>query len=288
MCLGKPGILPAPALSSQTFTPASRLLSHTIFAMLNWLLTNILATALLPPFSLVLLLVVALVVHRKRPSMALSLIFLVTLALYALSTPWVGGVLRKSLEVSSPVNLQALPPADAIVVLGGGRRTQAREYGGDTLNSYSLERLRYAARLHHATQLPILATGGMPGGGSVSESALMHKVSTEELHTPIRWTEEAALTTWDNARFSAPILKQAGVKRILLVTDAAHLRRAVPLFEQQGLQVIPAGVHFSSTRIDSPLSLLPSASGLRDSHYALHEWLGIVWYRLRHLMDKTT
>lgn len=256
--------------------------------MLNWLLTNILASALLPPFSLVLLLVVALVVHRKRPHMALSIVFLVTFSLFALSTPWVGGMLRKSLENSSPVNLQTPPLADAIVVLGGGRRTQAREYGGDTLNSYSLERLRYAARLHRATQLPILATGGMPGGGSVSEGALMRRVATEELHSPVRWVEEAALTTWDNARFSAPILKKAGVNRILLVTDAAHLRRAVPLFEQQGLQVVPAGVHFADTRIDSLLSLLPSASGLRDSHYALHEWLGIVWYRLRHLMDKTT
>ena len=256
--------------------------------MLNWLLTNILASALLPPFSLVLLLVAALVLYRKRPRMALSLILFATIALFILSMPWIGGVMRKSLEISSPLNWHALPPADAIVVLGGGRRTRAPEYGGDTLNSYSLERLRYAARLHRATQLPILATGGMPGGGSVSEGALLRKVSTEELHTPVRWIEEAALTTWDNARYSAPILKKAGVTRILLVTDAAHLRRAVPLFEQQGLQVVPAGVHFADTRIDSLLSLLPSASGLRDSHYALHEWLGIVWYRLRHLMDKTT
>lgn len=255
--------------------------------MLNWLLTNILASALLPPFSLVLLLVVALVLHPKRPRMALILIFFVALLLYALSTAWVGGVLLKSLEVSSPVNLHAPPAGDAIVVLGGGRRTRAPEYGGDTLNTYSLERLRYAARLHHATQLPILATGGKPGGGSVSEGALMRKVSTEELHTPVRWIEEAALTTWDNARLAAPILKQAGVKRILLVTDAAHMRRAAPLFEQEGLQVIPAGVHFADTRIDSMLSLLPSAAGLRDSHYALHEWLGIVWYRLRQLMDQT-
>ena len=255
--------------------------------MLNWLLTNILATAMLPPFSLVLLLVMALVLHRKRPRMAIFLISVATFALFALSTPWVGGVLRKSLEVSSPLNVQALPAADAIVVLGGGRRTQAREYGGDTLNSYSLERLRYAARLHRATQLPVLATGGMPGGGSVSEGALMRKVATEELDIPIRWIETASLTTWDNARLAAPILKKAGVKRILLVTDAAHLRRATPLFQQQGLEVIPAGIQFAGTQINSPLNLLPNASGLRDSHYALHEWVGILWYRLRHLLDKT-
>lgn len=249
--------------------------------MLNWLLTDILASALLPPFSLVLLLLLALVLQRKRPRMAFLIISLATFALFALSTPWVGGLLRKSLEVSTPLNLQALPSADAIVVLGGGRRTGAREYGGDTLNSYSLERLRYAARLHRATRLPILATGGMPGGGTMSEGELMREVASGELHTPIRWVEAASLTTWDNARLSAPILKKAGVKRIFLVTDAAHQRRAVPLFKQQGLDVIPAGIHFASTRINSPLTLLPSASGLRDSYYALHEWLGIVWYRLR-------
>ena len=256
--------------------------------MLNWLLTNIVASALLPPFSLVLLLILALILHRKRPRMALTLIVLVTFALFALSLPWVGGVLLKSLEISRPLNLHKSPAADAIVVLGGGRRTNAAEYGGDTLSHYSIERLRYAAHLHQTTRLPILVTGGMPGGGTLSEGALMRKLASEELHTPVRWVEDAALTTWDNARYSAPILKKAGVKRILLVTDAAHMRRAVPLFEQQGLQVIPAGVHFSSTRIDNPLSLLPSASGLRDSHYALHEWLGIAWYRLRHLMDKPT
>lgn len=268
--------------------PYSEQASLTMSGMLNWLLTNIVASALLPPFSLVLLLVLALALHRKRPRMAISLIIVTAFALFALSMPWVGGVLLKSLEISRPIDMHAPPAADAIVVLGGGRRTHAAEYGGDTLSHYSIERLRYAAHLHQATGLPILATGGMPGGGSVSEGSLMHKLAAEELHTPVRWTEEAALTTWDNARFSAPILKQAGVKRILLVTDAAHMRRAAPLFEQQGFQVIPAGVHFASTRIDNPLSLLPSASGLRDSHYALHEWLGIVWYQIRHLMDKTT
>lgn len=253
--------------------------------MLNWLLTNILASALLPPFSLVLLLVAALWLHRKRPQMALALIVLATFALYALSTPWVGGMLRKSLEVSRPLDLNAPPAADAIVVLGGGRRTGAAEFGGDTLSAYSIERLRYAALLHHATRLPILATGGMPGGGSQSEGALMRKVAANELHTPVQWIEEAALTTWDNARYAAPILKKGGVKRILLVTDAAHLRRAIPLFKQQGFEVIPAGVHFSRTQISSPLDVLPNASGLKDSYYALHEWLGIAWYRIRHFLD---
>jgi uncharacterized SAM-binding protein YcdF (DUF218 family) len=80
---------------------------------------------------------------------------------------------------------------------------------------------------------------------------------------------------------SAPRLRQAGVERIFLVSHAWHLRRAAPQFEQQGLVVIPAGTQFADTAIDSALSLLPGALGLRDSYFALHEWLGILWYNLR-------
>ena len=155
------------------------------------------------------------------------------------------------------------------------------EYGSDTLNGISLERLRYAAFLHRASGLPILATGGKPGGGQLAEGRIMQHVLHTEYGLPTRWVEDAALTTWDNARLSAPPLKQAGVEHIVLVTHAWHLRRAVPLFEAQGLIVIPAGIQFSSTRLDSILDVLPTPAGLRDSTFALHEWLGILWYKLR-------
>ncbi|MFP5415138.1 MAG: YdcF family protein, partial [Gammaproteobacteria bacterium] len=78
-----------------------------------------------------------------------------------------------------------------------------------------------------------------------------------------------------NAALSAPLLQRDGVRRIALVRHAWHLRRAVPLFEAQGLVVVPAGIRFSSIRLDSVFDLVPTPNGLRDSTYALHEWLGI-------------
>ncbi len=249
--------------------------------MTAWLVTNLVAAALLPPLSLVILLAAGLFFHRRRPRLAMSLILLSTTALYALSTPWVGGLLQKTLEISVPVDPAALQGADAIVVLGGGRRVDAAEYGSDTLNGISLERLRYAAYLHRASGLPILATGGKPGGGQLAEGRIMQHILTSEYGISPRWIEEAALTTWDNARLSAPLLKQAGVQRIVLITHAWHLRRAVPLFEAQGLSVVPAGIQFSSTRVDDVFDVLSTPAGLRDSSFALHEWLGILWYKLR-------
>jgi uncharacterized SAM-binding protein YcdF (DUF218 family) len=249
--------------------------------MTAWLATNLVAISLLPPLSLAILLAAGLLLFRRRPRLAMSLILLSTVALFTLSTPWVGGLLLKSLEISAPISPGQLQTADAIVVLGGGRRLDASEYGADTLNSLSLERLRYAAFLHRASGLPILVSGGSPGGGTLAEGRIMQHILQSEYGFSARWIEDRSTTTWENARFSAPLLKQAGVHRIALVTHAWHLRRAVPLFEAQGLSVIPAGIQFSGCRLDSILGLLPTPAGLRDSTFALHEWLGIVWYKLR-------
>lgn len=251
-------------------------------------LSALVANAALPPFSLVLMLAAGLLIHPRAPRLALTLIALATATLYALSTPWVSSVLQKSLEVADAVDLAAPPQADAIVVLGGGERTDAPEYGGDTQNALSLERLRYAARLYQATHLPILATGGKSDSATLAEGTLMRAILIKELHTPVRWVEDASRTTWDNAHLSAPILKHAGIKRIFLVSHAWHLRRAVPLFEQQGLQVIPAGINFSRPRFETVLDILPGMTGLRDSTYALHEWLGILWYHFRQQQDTTS
>ena len=251
------------------------------------LATTLVSAALLPPLSLVILLASGLILFRRR-RLAKSLILLATAALYSLSTPWVGSLLQKSLEISAPVSSDALKTADAIVVLGGGRRVDAAEYGGDTLNGISLERLRYAAFLHRTSGLPILVSGGKPSGGTLAEGRIMQHVLQTEYGLSARWIENAALTTWDNAHLSSRLLKQAGIQRIVLVTHAWHLRRAAPLFESHGLGVIPAGTRFSSARVDSILDCLPTPAGLRDSTYALHEWLGILWYKLRSFFAEGT
>lgn len=211
----------------------------------------------------------------------MSLILLSTVSLYALSTPWMGGLLQKSLEISSPVSPDVLKSADAIVVLGGGRRKDSPEYGGDTLNSTSLERLRYAAYLHRISGLPILVTGGKPDGGSLAEGTIMQHVLQQEYGISARWVEDTSRTTWENASHASALLTHAGIQRIALVTHAWHLRRATPLFEASGLSVIPTGTQFSTAKVNSIFDVLPTTNGLRSSVYALHEWLGILWYKLR-------
>jgi uncharacterized SAM-binding protein YcdF (DUF218 family) len=84
----------------------------------------------------------------------------------------------------------------------------------------------------------------------------------------------------ENARKSAALLMEAGIGKVLLVSHAWHLPRAVVAFNQAGLEVVPMPTLFRREPL-TPLDYLPQAEGLRQSRIALHEWLGRFWYWLR-------
>lgn len=243
---------------------------------MSWLLDNLLATLVLPPMSLLIALTLGIGL-RNRWRGALHLAWLALAGLWALSMPWVGASLLAGLEAfqADPLN----PEAQAIVVLGGGIHANTPEYGGDTLKSQTLERLRYAARLHRVTGLPVLVTGGRPEGGA-AEAVLMAEALNTDFGIRPRWVESTSQNTSDNARFSRHILQPRGTTRILLVTHGWHMRRAAATFTKAGFTVYPAPTMRYAGHPLQLLDLLPSASGLMQSRTALHEWLGWLWYGL--------
>jgi uncharacterized SAM-binding protein YcdF (DUF218 family) len=108
--------------------------------------------------------------------------------------------------------------AEAFVVLAAGRLANAPEYEGrDVPDSLTLARLRYAAKLHRETGLPVLVTGG---GGREWESyaALMSRTLRNEFRILVRWIERQSSNTAENAEYSARILQQDGVQVIFLGT----------------------------------------------------------------------
>ena len=103
----------------------------------------------------------------------------------------------------------------------------------------------------------------------------------EDFRLPVKWVEAASLDTRDNARMSAALLHTDGVKRVVLVTHAAHMRRSVEAFEAAGLAVIPAPTgFFRRGPADDPLPRLPNMNSTYAGTYAIHEWLGLLAYRL--------
>ncbi len=244
----------------------------------TWLATHLGAALLLPPLGLLLVAAAGWILGRRRPALGRGLVFLALAGLWLLSTPLAA---ERLLALLQPPH-QAIrgDEAEAIVILGGGTRLDAPEYGGDSLGRYTLERLRYGAWLQRRTGKPVLVTGGNPRGGR-PEARLMRDTLTREFGVPVAWVEDLARNTRENARLSAPLLKAAGVRRIYLVTHAWHLPRAVPEFERAGLAVLPAGMGYAGMEPLTPLDFLPSAEGLKNSQLAFHEAIGIIWYRLR-------
>jgi uncharacterized SAM-binding protein YcdF (DUF218 family) len=181
----------------------------------------------------------------------------------------------------------AVKLADAIVVLGGGRYADAPEYGGDTVNDYTLERLRYAARLAKQTGLPVLVSGGRPYSDDAPEAELMRDVLEKDFGVKARWLETRSTNTLENARYSADLLHDAGVRRVLLVTHAWHMPRAMWAFSTTGINATAAPMGFTTfTGVERNfLGYLPSADGLELGSLAFHERIGLLWYRSRDEAD---
>lgn len=244
-------------------------------------LKNLIGTLLLPPANGLLLLVAALIFRRRRGALAIAVVGGALILVQSL--PIVAHALIAPLEARAGGVFVSAQRAGAIVILGSGVKIDAPEYAGDTANERSLIRLRYGLSLARQTHLPVLITGGVATNASRSEAEVLARIAEKEFATPVRWQERESKDTAENAALSARILKQAGIHRVVLVTQAFHMPRARLLFEAAGLEVVPAPTDFMS-RPDSPYALfdfLPQPRAVQTSYYALHEWLGLAWAMIR-------
>ena len=242
----------------------------------------LLGTLLLPPANGLLLLGLAALFRQRRWAFGLALAG--GGLLVAQSLPLVAQALIAPLEQRAGPVLSNPAGAQAIVVLGSGLNINAAEYGGETVTERSLIRLRYGARLARQYQLPVLVSGGRPYQASHSEAEVMADILEQEFGVIVRWRETESQDSADNARMSAAILQAAGIRRVVLVTQAFHMPRAQRLFEAAGFEVIAGPTDFKG-RQGGPLTAqdwLPQAKATHTSYYALHEWLGLAWMALRH------
>jgi len=206
-----------------------------------------------------------------------------------LSLPATTQLLMDHLEVFPPITVSSLTaamrdPPGAIVILSAGRRVYAPEFGTETLDELSLERVRYGALLARATRLPVLVSGG-GGEGRPSLAQLMADALRSDYGIQARWLESRSVNTAENAIFSSEILRSAGIKRVILVTHAWHMKRANAAFLANGISVLPGPTAFYGPAGDED-SLQrffdPDVKSLRMSAFALHEIIGSQWYRLRY------
>jgi uncharacterized SAM-binding protein YcdF (DUF218 family) len=252
-------------------------------------------TKLIPLFSYPLglscisLIVALITLWKSRRVAAIAIILSLSLLLLCGNT-WVAKNFVRSLEWQN-LPLSPIPNAQAIVVLGGATRSalpprptvDLTEVGG---------RVIYAAELYLQHKAPIIILSGGRSDPGLPESTDMATIlislgipSTALVQDPY------SLNTYENAVNVHKILLARGINRVLLVTSAMHMPRALHTFRHLGIDTIPTPTDFlvskseirelAKQKKDAILDLVPDAKNLSDFTRALHEYIGGLEYFLR-------
>jgi len=227
---------------------------------------------------------------QKRARQAVLIIILLAgggsliLGVPAVSDALIDGLqVFPALTADQILALRSGPPT-AIVILSAGRRAYAPEFGGETADALTLERVRYGARLARETHLPVLVSGGSTQGEAIPLAKLMADALRGDYGLTPKWQESRSTNTAENAIYSAEILKREGINRVVLVTHAWHMKRAYAAFAANGLSVIAAPTAFYGrpARRSWDYYFEPAESAFRNAGYAFHEIIGGYWYAIRY------
>ena len=168
----------------------------------------------------------------------------------------------------------------AIIVLGGGLEPFAPEYGVSNLYYISLERLRYGVWLSRETGLPLGFSGGVGWSQPEAkpEAQVAAQIAANDFGRPLKWVEDNSRDTRENAARTIALLRPAGVKHIVLVTNGWHMPRALHAFETAAagsdirIEAAPMGLAQST---ETPaLRWIPSSKGTTDVRNIVRELLG--------------
>jgi uncharacterized SAM-binding protein YcdF (DUF218 family) len=171
--------------------------------------------------------------------------------------------------------------AEAIVILSGTVHSAKpnRPYPLAAQDTY--ERLQHGVWLFKNWKaLPILVCGGRRDETEPYSQAMKRILESDGIPPDLIWIEDRSRSTYENAIYGAQILRGHGVSSVALITEANSMPRAAAAFRKTGLLVIPTPIRF--TEFHGDLSdVLPSWQAIALNGEALHEYVGLAWYRLR-------
>ena len=236
----------------------------------------------MPPASLVLLMLTGLVIARKRRKLGRRLVFAGLILLYGLGLDPVANTLLRPLESAAPPLRQLPAAADAVVVPGGGSVDLAWAGVPPVPNAETWTRLIKGIEIARTMHVPLVLTGGNgePFATTLNDADVM-AAAAFALGMPARQVivENRSRNTLENSHAVRRIVTG---NRIILVTSAYYMKRAVIMFEKRGFSVIPAPTYpLVQTRKTGFVTLIPFAGNLERSSVALAEWLSLAWWSIR-------
>ena len=220
-------------------------------------------------------------VFRKRmlPSM-IALIILIILSL-----PIVSGQLIKLLEQNyRPTTPNETARADTVIVLSGMVTLIEKNDGIHYEFSEAVDRIFAGINLLKIgkAQKIILTRGKLPWSVGDPEGEFLAEFIQSQGINPNRiLLSEIVQNTNDEAKAISRMLPKNS--EVILVTSAFHMPRAVKVFQNQNLKVIPYAVYFrSSVNEINIIDFLPQASAFKDSNFYFREIIGRAYYSMRY------
>lgn len=156
-----------------------------------------------------------------------------------------------ALRIYTYGNVSSEGKADAAVVLGAA-------VWGDEVSPVFRERINHGVELYRKGRVrKLIFTGGRGNRDEPTESAAARAFALQN-GVPARdiLIEEESHTTFENLIYAKRLADAAGARKVLIVSDPLHMRRAVSMAEDLGLEAEPSPT--PSTRYRS----LTSRAGL--------------------------
>ncbi len=218
----------------------------------------------------------ALALTRRWRRLGAAVLTVSLATLYFASTPMCVCMIGLPLErpFLSSQTVESLPESDAIVVLGGGF-SKCEELTHPDLHD-SADRAWHAARIWKSRKAPLIIASGTNELAAAVPLLTDLGVSREAIAV-----DNESRNTYENSRFTERLLNSRTntACRVLLVTSAWHMRRAIGNFSKTSLKVTPAPCDFTA---HSALYgsrhwwnwISPSADSLTRTSFFAKEWLG--------------
>ena len=220
---------------------------------------------------------------RRRPRLARCAAASAALVLLVFSAPLVSHYVVRSVERRAARTYQPGVTYDAVIVLAGIVDPDSTRATGELQLSDRTERILTGWDvLRSGRASHILVSGGnvFPQPGEVPEAELLGRLLLSWGVRPDQLVlETASRNTHQSAVETAKLVRQRGFRRLLLITSAAHMPRAVGCFRREGLSPDTLPVDYNGGDPDD-FAFLPRASALSDCTDALRELLGRLVYRV--------
>ena len=226
---------------------------------------------------------IALLFTRFRRLASWLIVTSLVLIVFAGYSP-LGNLLLLPLEQRFPPWDASRGAPDGIVVLGGAIIPEISLARGVVALNGAAERITVTAELaHRYPNARIVLSGGTsslnPNTPREAPVALKELVALGVAHDRIT-IDEQSRNTIENAVFSHLLASPKPDERWILVTSAAHMPRAIAVFRAAGFPVEAYPVDYQTDGRNDVIGLHSLPEGLEMTDQAIHEWAGLVIYRL--------